>query len=391
MVNGIPVNFIDLFSGIGGFHQALTNSGDHCVLASEIDADCINVYQHNYHLNSGINVRELQAEDIPEFDVLCGGFPCQAFSKARQQRGMQETRGTLFFEIQRILEARHPRYIVLENVRNLVSHDGGNTWAVITNNLRNLGYRLTAEPLILSPHQFGIPQLRERVYILGYYDPEHVNEPLEIELPKLMTKDENDAYSIIDADNNDPALVISEYERYVLTAWDEFYQGIEDTTIGFPIWLDYMFFEGDISEFPAWKQEFIRKNKDLYARNQAFIDEWMHDWNNLENFTPTHRKFEWQAGNKIDTIWEGIIQFRPSGIRVKAPTVFPALVAMVQIPIIGRYARRLSVRECARLQSFPDTFQPSENRQQAYKQFGNSVNVHIVELLYAQLTSRYHE
>ena len=97
------------------------------------------------------------------------------------------------------------------------------------------------------------------------------------------------------------------------------------------------------------------------------------------------RKMEWQAGTKIKSIWEGFIQIRPSGIRVKAPTCFPALVALVQIPIIGKYKRRLTVRECARLHSFPDSFIPSDNDQQAYKQFGNSVNVEIVKKLYDEL------
>ena len=94
---------------------------------------------------------------------------------------------------------------------------------------------------------------------------------------------------------------------------------------------------------------------------------------------PTHMKMEWQAGDSITSIWDGVIQFRPSGIRVKKPTCFPALVAMVQIPIIGKYKRRLTVREVARLQSFPEYFIPCENVQQAYKQFGNSVNVKVIE------------
>ena len=134
-----------------------------------------------------------------------------------------------------------------------------------------------------------------------------------------------------------------------------------------------------------WKQEFIRKNQNLYLNNKKFIDKWLKKHNNLEDLTPTQRKFEYQAGTEIDTIWEGVIQFRPSGIRVKRPTCFPALVAMVQIPIIGRYKRRLSVRECGRLQSFPESFKPCENTHQAYKQFGNSVNVKIIELLYNEL------
>ena len=185
------MNFIDLFAGIGGFHIALSNVGETCVFSSEIDKDCINVYRKNYNIESGHNIRDVKVEELPEFDVLCGGFPCQTFSKAGKQDGLNDTRGTLFFEIQRILEARRPRYIILENVRNLVSHDSGNTWQVITRNLKQLGYRLTKTPIVLSPHQFGIPQLRERVYILGYYDPEHINIPLDINPTPTHTKKDN--------------------------------------------------------------------------------------------------------------------------------------------------------------------------------------------------------
>ena len=134
-----------------------------------------------------------------------------------------------------------------------------------------------------------------------------------------------------------------------------------------------------------WKADFCTKNRNLYLNNKKFIDKWLKKWNNLEDFTPTERKFEWQAATSITTVWDGIIQFRPSGIRVKRPDTFPALVAMVHIPIIGRYKRRLTPREVARLQSFPDSFKPNENDHQAYKQFGNAVNVNCVEYLAKQL------
>lgn len=377
------MKFIDLFSGIGGFHTALSNNGCTCVFSSEIDKDCIEVYRNNYGMESGINVRDVKTSDIPDFDVLCGGFPCVTFSKAGKQAGMNDTRGTLFFEIQRILEDKRPKYVMLENVRNLVSHDNGNTWKVVTENLTSLGYRLTKDPIVLSPHQFGVPQLRERVFILGYYDPEHIDEPLEININKTHDKDSNSIYTILDP--NEKGYKITKEEEKVLNIWDEFYKGIQEKTLGFPVWLDYMTFSGDLSQFPMWKQEFIRKNQNLYQNNKKFIDKWLKKHNNLEDLTPTQRKFEYQAGTEIDTIWEGVIQFRPSGIRVKRPTCFPALVAMVQIPIIGRYKRRLSVRECGRLQSFPESFKPCENTHQAYKQFGNSVNVKIIELLYNEL------
>ena len=113
--------------------------------------------------------------------------------------------------------------------------------------------------------------------------------------------------------------------------------------------------------------------------NKKFIDAWLAKYDNLQNFTPTQRKMEWQAGDKIKSLWEGVIQFRPSGIRVKTPTCFPALVAIVQIPIIGKFKRRLTVREAARLQSFPNTFIPDADDHQAYKQFGNAVNVDVIE------------
>ena len=372
--------YIDLFSGIGGFHQAMSSLGGECILASEIDEYAIETYKKNYGIDSNVNIRDIKAKDVPDFDVLCAGFPCQTFSKAGKQMGFNdETKGTLFFEIERILKAKHPKYIILENVRNLASHDHGKTWRVITEHLTACGYRLTEDALIVSPHQFGIPQLRERVVILGKYDPKNVDKPLPIfkEDFKQISKDDNSIYDILE-EKVDIKYTISKYEYGVLNAWNEFYQGIDIKIIGFPIWVEY-FTRRPNSNNPEWKNEFIRKNNKLYKDNKKFIDKWLKKYNYLKDWIPTHRKFEWQCGTKCKTIWEGLIQMRPSGIRVKMPTCFPALVAMVQIPIIGKYKRRLTVREAARLQSFPDKFIPNANDQQAYKQFGNAVNVEVIK------------
>lgn len=371
--------FIDLFSGIGGFHQAMVSLGGECILASEIDSAAIESYKENYGIDSNVNIRDIDENDIPNFDVLCAGFPCQTFSKAGKQAGFNdETKGTLFFEIERILKAKHPKYIILENVRNLVSHDHGNTWRIITEHLTACGYRLTSDALILSPHQFGIPQLRERVVILGKYDPKNIDKPLPIYQTDFEQKDknENSIYDILE-DNADSKYTISEYEYEVLNAWNEFYQNIDIKVIGFPIWADY-FNKKQNSSYPDWKNQFIKKNNELYKNNKKFIDSWLKKNNYLEHWTPTHKKFEWQCGTKVKSIWNAVIQMRPSGIRVKLPTNFPALVAMVQIPIIGKYKRRLTIREAARLQSFPDSFIPNSNDQQAYKQFGNAVNVDVI-------------
>lgn len=371
--------FIDLFAGIGGFHQAMEQLGGECVFASEIDKYAIDTYYKNYGINADYDIREVKEEEIPKHDVLCAGFPCQSFSKAGKQLGFKdETKGTLFFEIERILKYHKTKYIILENVRNLVSHDSGNTWKIIYQHLKDIGYRLTPKPIILSPHQLGIPQLRERVVILGIYDPDNKDNDLDICFENLKTKDQNTIEDIIINKRVEEKYYISDKEEYILNAWDEFYKGIEEKIIGFPIWVEY-FKKKPTKDMPNWKADFVKKNNQLYNRNKEFINDWLTKYNNLKDFTPTQRKMEWQAGNCIKSLWEGLIQFRPSGIRVKKPTCFPALVAMVQIPIIGKYKRKLTVRETARLQSFPDNFIPNENDQQAYKQFGNAVNVNVIK------------
>lgn len=376
--------YIDLFAGIGGFHQAMENLGGECVLASEIDESAIKTYMKNYGVNSAHDINDIKDNEIPDHDVLCAGFPCQAFSKAGKQMGFNDpTKGTLFFQIKRILLAKQPEYIVLENVRNLLSHDHHNTWNVIADELDKAGYNVKA--IVMSPHQLGIPQLRERVYILGIRKDVYDKE-LEFIVPNKKDKTSLNAYEvgIFDEDVSEK-YNISKSEEEVLECWNEFYQGIDLKVIGFPVWSSEFGVSYPLDDYPDWKADFCRKNRKLYEDNKKFIDSWLKKWNNLNGFTPTNRKFEWQAGTSIKSIWEGYIQFRPSGIRVKRPDAFPALVALVQIPVIGKYRRRLTPREAARLQSFPETFIPDENDFQAYKQFGNAVNVNCVVYLAKQL------
>lgn len=375
--------FIDLFAGIGGFHQAMTNLGGTCVLASEIDNFAIKTYYKNYGINSALDITKIKNTEIPNYDVLCAGFPCQPFSKAGDQLGFEdEIKGTLFFQIARILKHSKPKYIILENVRNLLTHDHGNTINVIKNTLLEIGYNIKI--IVMSPHQLGIPQLRERVYIVGVRQ-DIFSDEIDIKIPNI-NKDELNIYnSNIIETKTDSKYNISQHEEKVLTCWNEFYKGIKEKTIGFPIWAEEFKKSYCLNDLPKWKADFCLKNRKLYFNNKNFIDFWLNKWNNLEDFTPTERKFEWQAGESINNVWEGLIQIRPSGIRVKRPNTFPALVAIVQIPIIGKYKRRLTPREAARLQSFPDSFIPDKNDHQAYKQFGNAVNVNVVEYLAKQL------
>ncbi len=377
------MRYIELFSGIGAFSQAIENvvgRSAKCVFAADIDDLCVKVYKQNYGIDSKCDITKQDETAIPEHDFCFFSPPCQAFSKSGKRLGFEETRGTLIFDVFRILKHHRPRYILMENVRNLVSHDHGNTIRVIMDTLRDMGYCIPKEPLILSPHFFGSPQTRERAFLPGIYSPEHSKEHLQIALPEFLKKEDNSVYDILDENESDDSLQLTEKEKRVMRIWDEFYQNIDLKVIGFPVWADYFMDSSSLSDYPGWKAAFIIKNRELYARNREFIDDWIlrHDIYNTLN--PTQRKFEWQAGTKIKTLYDGIIQFRPSGMRVKTPCITPALVAMVQIPIIGKLQRRMSVRECARLQAFPDTFDFCNcSPHDSYKQLGNSINVRVLE------------
>lgn len=377
--------YIDLFCGIGGFHQAMTMLGGECVFASDIDEDCRKTYEANYGIRPHGDITQIDAKDIPAHDLLCGGFPCQAFSKAGKRLGFaDETKGTLFFDICRILEYHHPKYVLLENVRNLASHDNGNTWNVIHDTLYRLGYNLLPEPVIFSPHYIGIPQHRERVFIMCVRKDIGSIKPLDFDYsnPKPCSIE-----SILLADNEIEDIAsykISTEMENLIDLWNEFLQNIKtDRLPGFPIWSDRLCPldpKEDISQYPRWKQNFILKNNNIYLENKEFIDSWLPRARKNKLFFGAKAKLEWQAGQTSEPdIWKQIFQFRPSGIRVKTNSYFPALVAIVQTSVIGSRRRYLTPRECARLQSFPDSFTPDTKRAQAYKQFGNAVNVELVK------------
>lgn len=383
--------FIDLFAGIGGFHQAMKLCNGKCVFAAEICLETATTYKNNYKINAFNDVTQIDPKKIPQHDVLCAGFPCQSFSKAGHQKGFNDIRGTLFFDIIRILKSHiemygGPKYLVLENVRNLVSHDKGRTWKRIRESLIEIGYNVVNYPLIVSPHYFGVPQLRERALILCVRK-DIFDKDIVITINKKQ-KNTSDMNIILDKKNTKEyklqSFKISDYEEKVLNMWDDFIKGIKEKVIGFPIWSEEFFVERDLSDYPDWKKEIVEKNKKLYFNNKEFIDNWYEKYKKMEWVNKTHKKFEWQVGETISSVYEGIIQFRTSGVRIKQPTEFPALVAMVHIPIVGKYKRYLTPREVSRLQSFPEDFKIDNNMRLAYKQFGNAVNVKVINTVFTQ-------
>ena len=158
------ISYIDLFSGIGAFRLAMNSFGAKCVFSSEIDEDCQLVYEKNYGERPAGDITTIKTSDIPPFDVLCAGFPCQPFALAGKQLGFHDPRGRLFFEIIRIAEAHRPPLMILENVPNLINHDEGNTFRSMKCRLVNAGYSVDHE--LLNASDFGVPQARRRVYIV---------------------------------------------------------------------------------------------------------------------------------------------------------------------------------------------------------------------------------
>lgn len=158
--------FIDLFAGIGGFRLGLESIGGQCVFSSEIDSHACQMYKENFGDDPFCDVTELNSDIIPDFDILCAGFPCQAFSICGKQEGFKDKiRGTLFFDICRVLESKQPKAFILENVANLEKHDKGNTLLIMLNALYNLGYKVNYK--VLNARNFGVPQNRERIIIVG--------------------------------------------------------------------------------------------------------------------------------------------------------------------------------------------------------------------------------
>ena len=196
--------FIDLFAGIGGIRLGFESVGGHCVFSSEFDEDACKTYEANFGEHPSGDITKIDAKDIPDFEILLGGFPCQAFSIIGKKEGFaNETCGTLFFDIERILKEKQPPAFMLENVRNLTAHDNGNTFRIIKEHLEKLGYHVYAK--VLNALDYGVPQKRVRIIIVGFIDdvefsfPEPISESEKTTLADILEDNVDKKYYVRDA------------------------------------------------------------------------------------------------------------------------------------------------------------------------------------------------
>lgn len=306
------VKFIDLFAGIGGFHLALKNTDSECVFSSEWDKKCQEVYEKNFNIKPYGDITKIDAKDIPSHNLLCAGFPCQAFSISGKRLGFNEIRGTLFFDVARIAKFHKPRVIFLENVKNFLKHDNGKTINVVKSTLEDLNYNVFYS--LLNSSNYGIPQSRERIYIVAF------------------RKDLN----------------IKEFS--------------------FPIPINKSVSLNDFLLPDKLTNEFIIKRKDIFFENNKKIQKDMFG----DYPQKTLRVGYVNKGGQGERIYS------PFGHSIALTAYGGGVGSKTGLYLINKKIRKLAPRECARISGFPDSFKIHESKSVCYSQFGNTVVVNVI-------------
>ncbi|MCL2373909.1 MAG: DNA (cytosine-5-)-methyltransferase [Treponema sp.] len=305
--------YIDLFAGIGGFHLAMKSYDAECVFASEWDRSAAQVYENNFGIKPFGDITKIKEAHIPEHDILCGGFPCQAFSISGKQKGFDDTRGTLFFDIARIVKYHSPKILFLENVKNFEKHDKGKTLKIIITTLADLGYDVNHK--VLNASDYGLPQNRERIFLVCFRKNMNIHD---FQFPQPVVK---------------------------------------------PVALH------DILEIDPDAKIIMRQDITMH-----------------KSFEPPKNSFnEFELPNKPMQI--GIVNKGGQGERIYSTYGHACTLSAygggvgskTGIYYVDGVIRKLSPRECARAQGFPDSFILDKNKGQAYKQFGNSVAVNVLK------------
>ena len=329
--------FIDLFAGIGGFRLAAQNNQGKCVFSSEWDKFAQQSYECNFGEVPFGDITKIDSNLIPNHDVLFAGFPCQPFSYSGKNEGFKDkTRGTLFFDILRILENKLPKMFLLENVKGLMSHNKGKTLKTIVDSLENLGYKLHWK--ILKSTDFGLPQKRERWYCVGSL------ENIEFQFP-IKTKTNSTLREIIDAEEESETLRLTDFEMERIK-----------------------FHFKNVSE----------KNQRVKHDSSKYEPHTKKGKHGVFSFQKTDGSLRFHVGDRAKTqIQEAFYCTLDS----YAPTIIAN-----RVPKLWDIGRKLSVLEAQRLQGFPDKFKFPVSDNQAYKQLGNSISVPVVELIIKEMT-----
>lgn len=300
--------FIDLFAGLGGFRIALESLGAKCVYSNEWDKPVQQVYANNFGEVPEGDITKVDENTIPEHDILCAGFPCQAFSISGKQRGFEDSRGTLFFDVARIVKAKRPKIVFMENVKNFATHDNGHTLEVVKATMEELGY--TFYQKVLNAVDYGIPQKRERIYMVCFRNDLNIKE-FKYPKPFKLTKHVED-FLIKDEEMVKPLFV----ERQ-----DIFFNGTEDN-------------------------EYSDKSIRLGIVNKG------------------------GQGERI---------YSTKGIAITLSANGGGIFARTGGYLIDGKIRKLHPRECARIMGYPDSYKMCNSTNQAYKQFGNSVVIDVLQ------------
>lgn len=301
--------FIDLFAGIGGFRQALESYGAKCVFSSEWDLSAQETYEQNYGEIPSGDITKIDERLIPTHDILCAGFPCQPFSISGKQMGFEDSRGTLFFDVARIVKEKRPSIVFMENVKNFESHDGGRTLAVVKATMEEIGYDFFYK--VLDASDYGVPQKRERIYMVCF-DRKIGVKNFDFPKPIKLLKHVED---ILEDENK-----------------------VND------------------SKYKCKYEYIIEKKDEIYSNKPIRLG--------IVN-----------KGGQGDRIYS------KKGICITLSAQGGGTFSKTGGYLIDGRARRLTVRECARAMGFPDSFIPSKKEAQAYKQFGNSVVVDVLQYI----------
>ena len=307
------VTFIDLFAGIGAFRTALTSFGAKCVFSSEWDKNAQETYYINYGERPTGDITKIQSNEIPHHDILCAGFPCQPFSISGKRLGFDDTRGTLFFEVARIIKYHMPKIVLLENVKNFASHDNGNTLNIVVQTLNDLGYYVHHK--ILNAADYGVPQKRERIYFVCLR------------------------------------------------------QDLQANTFTFPEPVPLTKHLCDLLLPDSQTKEYIIKRDDIVMKQ-----------NIINKYSNTSLRI-----GTVGKGGQGERIYSPMGCAITLSAYGGGIGAKTGLYLINNQIRRLAPRECARLDGFPDSFILPANKNIAYKQFGNSIVVDVLQYIIKSL------